>query len=258
MRMEKKLPNIGKHMPQFSMEERDRRWGRIREKMAAAQLDALLIFSSNATYNMSSANMLQANIGNGGEDTMIMLDSGSPPLLHGRPAPGTTRKLEKGDMIITEYHSNYAGYTIAVEHTFSLGEPLKEFKEIHRVSETAYHNGVSKMRPGAELTEVIEAFRQPVRDAGMAYIEVGVCGHGLSSPEFPSVVFGGEGGIWHEHGLAKIPPVQLKENMVFGINMDVHNPKWNENTGTMLGDTIWVTADGPRQLTRIPVELTVL
>lgn len=409
--MEKDLPPIGKNLPRFSLEERDRRWGRLRQKMAASQIDCLLIWSSNATYNMSSANMryvthtdstgvclfprvgepvifsgylhvyiyqtvmqdwmkdirpapspenvireikerglergtigvvgfggslarwypeivpygahvrllkglpeanfinaswvldelrmiksteeigrldeaaalayamfeavvktarpgvrecevwgamLQACVGNGGEDTMIMLDSGNPPLLHGRMSPATRRPLEKGDMIITEYHSNYGGYTIAVEHTFSLGRPAKQYREMHRVSEDAYRNGMGKMRPGAAYGDVIEAFRAPVRKAGMAYIEIGICGHGLSSPEFPSTVFGGEGGIWHEHGLAQIPDVKLQENMVFGTNMDVHNPAWNDNTGVMLGDTIHVTAAGPRQMTRIPVELTVI
>lgn len=54
------------------------------------------------------------------------------------------------------------------------------------------------------------------------------------------------------------PEIRLEENMVFGQNIDIHNPKWNPNTGLMLGDTIWVTRDGPKKLTRIPVELTIV
>jgi Xaa-Pro aminopeptidase len=204
------------------------------------------------------ANMLHASLSNGGDDEMILLDSGNPPLLHGKGPPYTTRPLEKGDIIIVEYHANYGGYLIAVEHSLSLGKPKKQFREIHRVSEECYHQGVSAMRPGVSFEEMIQAFREPADRAGMAYIELGVCGHGLSSPEFPSCVYGGKGGVLHEHGLAQIAPIRLQENMVFGINVDLHNPKFSTDTGLMLGDTIWVTADGPKQMTRIPVEFTVV
>ncbi len=204
------------------------------------------------------ANMLQASLANGGEDEMVLLDSGNPPLLHGKGPPYTMRPLEKGDIIIVEYHANYSGYLIAVEHSLSLGEPEKEFREIHRVSEECYHHGVARMWPGVPLEEVIQAFREPADRAGMAYIELGVCGHGLSSPEFPSCVYGGKGGVLHEHGLAQIAPIKLQENMVFGINVDLHDPRFSTDTGLMLGDTIWVSKEGPKQMTRIPVEFTVV
>ena len=109
-----------------------------------------------------------------------------------------------------------------------------------------------------QISKELGVSRTPVREAGMAYVELGICGHGLSSPEFPSCVFGGKGGMWDEHGLAQIAPITLQENMVFGTNVDVHDPRWNADTGLMLGDTIVVTKDGPRKLSRIPIELTVV
>ena len=203
------------------------------------------------------ANMIRAHVANGGEEDHILLDSGAPPLLHGRYEP-TTHRLRKGDVIIVEYHGRYAGYLIAVEHSVSLGEPGKEFREIHHVSEECFHQGVEKMRPGALFGDVIEAFRAPARKAGMGWVELGIHGHGISSPEFPTTVFGGSGGIWHEHGMAKIPQVVLEENMLFGTNVDLHNPKWRKDTGLMVGDTILVTKNGPRKMTRVPIEFTVV
>jgi Xaa-Pro aminopeptidase len=203
------------------------------------------------------AAMIQANVANGGEEDHILLDVGSPPLLHGRYEP-TTHLLEKGDIIVVEYHSRYAGYLIAVEHSVSLGEPSKEFQEIHKVSEECFYRGIEKLRPGVLFSEVVEAFRAPADEAGMAYVELGIHGHGLSSPEFPTTVFGGRGGIWHEHGLAKVPNVMLEENMVFGTNIDLHNPNWRKDTGLMVGDTMLVTRNGPRKMTRVPLEFTVV
>lgn len=201
------------------------------------------------------ANMLRALVANGGEEAMILMDSGSPPLLHGRWPPPTQRPLEKGDIIIVEYHSNYAGYMAAVEHSVSLGEPSQEFREIHQVSQEVFARGTAKMWPGTPFGEVIEAFRAPVQEAGMAYVECGIHGHGLSSCEFPSCVYSKE---WGEHGLAQVPAVELAEGMVFGTNIDIHNPRWSKATGLMLGDTILVTREGPRKLTSIPLEFTVV
>jgi Xaa-Pro aminopeptidase len=203
------------------------------------------------------AAMLHANIANGGEDDHILLDAGSPPLLHGRYEP-TTHKLAKGDVIIVEYHSRYAGYLIAVEHSVSLGEPSKEFREIHKVSEECFYKGIEKMRAGVLFGEVVEAFRSPAEAAGMAWVELGIHGHGLSSPEFPTTVFGGQNGIWPEHGMARIPSVVLEENMCFGTNIDLHNPRWRRDTGLMVGDTILVTKNGPRKMTKVPLEFTVV
>lgn len=204
------------------------------------------------------ANMTQACLANGGEPSMILLDSGNPPLLHGRTPPYSMRRLEKGDIIITEFHSNYGGYQIGIEHSISLGKPRKEYRDIHRVCEKCFQQGVAALRPGTPLEQVERAFRTPAEEAGMTHIELGIHGHGLSSPEFPTFVFGGKGGLVQGHGLGKLAPINLEENMVFGTNIDINNPGWSKESGLMLGDTILVTRDGPRKLSRVPVEFTVV
>jgi hypothetical protein len=47
----------------------------------------------------------------------------------------------------------------------------------------------------------------------------------------------------------------LQENMVFGTNIDIHHPKWRMNMGLMFGDTVVVTAQGPRALVNTPHQL---
>jgi Xaa-Pro aminopeptidase len=50
------LPSIWKNMPQPSLEERDRRWGKIREKMSEQGLDCLLVFGSDMMMGLAHAN----------------------------------------------------------------------------------------------------------------------------------------------------------------------------------------------------------
>jgi Xaa-Pro aminopeptidase len=179
-------------------------------------------------------------------------------MLHGRLGPFTSRQIQPGDIIITEYHSSYAGYLIASEHSFSLGEPDPAFRRLHGVMEECFSEGMASMTVGTPFSDVIAAYRAPADRNGMAYVELGIHGHGLGSCEPPTTVFGGQSGILHDHFLGQIPDVALADGMVFGQNIDVHDPSFNPNAGLMLGDTVWVTRDGPRKMTRIPAELTIL
>ena len=49
----------------------------------------------------------------------------------------------------------------------------------------------------------------------------------------------------------------LEENMIFGTNIDIHNPRWKTDVGVMFGDTIHVTSSGGRRLVGIPLDLPV-
>jgi len=211
-----------------------------------------------ATEQEIYSRMLAAQTATGGDVTDIWMDVSGPPKLHGRYPPYRSRKIEKGDVLITEFHTSYAGYLVATEHTISLGEPRAELREVHRVAEECFREGVASMTIGASFAAVIAAYRTPAERAGMAYVELGVHGHGLRSCEFPTTVFGGKNGMLHDHRLAQIPEVALQENMVFGQNIDVHNPRWNPDSGVMLGNTICVTREGPVVLSRVPTELTVV
>jgi Xaa-Pro aminopeptidase len=204
------------------------------------------------------ANMLQAAIKNGGEEDMIWLSAGQLRPPHAKKPPPSFRKLEKGDIIVTEFHSNYQGYLSGIEHSISLGKPKQEFVKIHQVCIDAQNSGIESMKTGVLLNKVIDAFRKPIIDAGMSFVECGFHGHGLASPEFPSCMYGGHAGQWEWHPYAIVPPIRLTENMVFGTAADVFDPKWNQKTGLMLGDPILITKEGPRKLTKVPFELTLV
>ncbi len=204
------------------------------------------------------ANMLQVSLSRGGELSMILLDVGKTPLLHGRGFPYSRRPLEKGDMIVIEWHASFGGYQVGVEHSLSLGEPDPHYLEIHKVSSEVFDRLMEKLKPGVTMEEVIAGMRKPVEEAGMAHVEVGIHGHGLASPEFPTVVFGGPSGLVQGHPMGRVPPIIIKENMVFGVNIDVSDPRWRKDSGLMCGDTVAVTKTGARKLTKVPIELTII
>jgi Xaa-Pro aminopeptidase len=204
------------------------------------------------------ASMLQTLVAKGGEEDMIWLSSGPYPPPHATKPPPSYRQLEPGDLLVVEYHSNYNGYISGIEHSVSIGEPRKEYKEIHEICLESQKSGIGKMRAGNSLIEVVDAFRAPILEAGMNFVECGIHGHGLASPEFPSCMYGGMSEEWGWHPYAMIPPIELQENMVFGTASDVFNPRWKGNTGLMLGDTVLVTTEGPVKLCQAPSELTIV
>ena len=201
-----------------------------------------------------SANMLHACMSGGGEEDMVWLSSGAEPPPHGKRPPADDRKLEQGDIVVCEYHACYRGYLTGAEMSVSLGEPKREYQAIHRAAYESQVRGIAAMKKGALLAEAVAAFRKPIVEAGMASVECGFHGHGLASPEFPSCMYGGHAGSWQEHDYARMPSIRFQENMVFATATDLYDPKWNKDTGIMLGRTILITAEGPKEITGVPLE----
>jgi len=198
------------------------------------------------------ANMLQAMVSNGGEpNAMILVDSGNPVLPHPRYPPPTTRKLEKGDIFMTEYHVKYAGYQTHTERCVSIGQPRKEYLEIFEVCKEAYNAGLDKLRPGVSLKEAVEAERAPVYKAGMDWVECSFHAHGIGSGGFPTF-------MKSDAHLEEIAFATIKENMVFANMVDVFNPKWVNGGGIILADSFLVMKDGHRRFGDIPLELAVV
>ncbi len=214
------------------------------------------------------AAMMSAQVANGGEPHVFnWISSGnvtedSPMqqrLLHGNPPPAapTTRALQKGDLVICEYHASYGGYLSAVEFTLFVGDAPRPLVDLHGVAVECLMESLTKFKPGVRLGEVVEAMRRPVAKAGYDYIELGFHGHGLASPEFPSIVHkpNTAAGLYGRMAAA-LENIELRPGMVFGTNIDIHNPQWKTDVGIMYGDTILVTENEPRRLVGIPTEFT--
>lgn len=213
------------------------------------------------------ADMVRAQIANGSEAQIFNLlasgpmEGGDPDahkhLLHGieQPITPTTRPLANGDIVICEFHSNYGGYLTATEFTVCIGKAPPQIRKIHQASMESQRACIDQMRPGATLRSVWEAARAPVEKAGLDFVELGFHGHGMASPEFPTVVYRTGAGLMSGERLGDLV---LQEGMVFGLNCDVHDPRWKKDVGCMFGDCVVIEAKGARRLVGIPEELMEL
>lgn len=249
--------------------EKLRKAGDIANKMARALLKAEPGMKECEVY----AEMIYEQIANGGEGYVFnMLDSGSTSdgqrkhLLHGKNVPlsPSTRTLEADDVIITEYHGNWGGNLVAGEKSVFLGDPPEELQAIHEVCLQCQENAMENFYPGTRLEDLWEAIRAPVKEADMDFVELGFHGHGLGSPEYPSTVYPQEPTETYPEGLAwnalsgyGLEDMQLRPGMVFGTNIDVHDPSWRKDIGLMYGDTVLVTEDGPEKLIDMPTQFSV-
>lgn len=209
------------------------------------------------------AEMMRAQVANGGEPHVFNLfTSGSvvqepgvqQRLVHGArpPLAPTTRVLREGDLLICEVHGCYGGYLTAAEFSVFVGEPPQQLKALHKVAAECVERGLEKFQPGVTLRELVEAIRKPVREAGFDYVELGFHGHGLASPEFPTIVYKPGAGMLSGEGIGDF---ELRPGMVFGTNTDIQDPGWRSDVGVMLGDTILVTERGPKRLVNTPADL---
>jgi Xaa-Pro aminopeptidase len=208
------------------------------------------------------AEMVRSHIAGGGE-AQIFLHFASGPLdggrndkclLHGhaQPLAPTTRVLEAGDVIVLELHANHGGYLAAAEFSLFLGTAPAELRRIHEVQLACEEALEHALRPGATFREVWEAQRRPCEDAGLDFVELGFHDHGLvSGGMFSSCYRPGEPPLDGR----LIGSIRVRENMVFGTNVDIFDPRWKPDVGLMFGDMLHVTADGARPLVNTPTDV---
>lgn len=206
-----------------------------------------------------SAAMAHEQVANGGDPHLFNLltsgpvegDPGVWHLVHGVEQQ-TTRPLAEGDLIVCEFHASYCGYLAATEFSLYLGSPPRELERIHAVAVECLHAYREAMRPGVTLGEAWRAVREPCGAADLDFLELGFHGHGLASPEWPTVVYKEGSGPLGGDGLEE---VELEEGMVFGINIDLFDPRWKPNVGVQLGDTVVVEPSGGEFLVGTPVDV---
>lgn len=157
------------------------------------------------------AAMQNASLSNGGEEDMIWMSSGPRPAPHGRRAPASARVLEKGDIVVTEYHASYKGYLGGAEISLSIGEPSREYREIYACCIASQKAGIMAMQPGRPFADAVSGFRNVIDKRGFGTVECGLHGHGLASPEFPSCMYGGQSGSWPEHAYSRIPALTFEK-----------------------------------------------
>jgi Xaa-Pro aminopeptidase len=236
-------------------------------KHARRTVDTLIEFSRpGVTEAELFAELVRTQIAGGCEPQVFhLLTSGPvehPPtelwhLLHGseQPLVPSMRPLQQGDVVLTEFHTQYGGYLAATEFTVYIGKKApRQLLDIHKVCVECLEASAEALVPGNTVREAWEAVVRPADKARLDFVELGFHGHGLASPEFPCVVYRPGYGPASMNG-ARVGNLVLEENMVLGNNIDLFNPAWKPDVGCVFGDMMVVRKGGAQKLVNVPLEM---
>ncbi|MEU9451727.1 Xaa-Pro peptidase family protein [Streptomyces sp. NPDC048277] len=210
------------------------------EVWAAMEHEGLVNGAEPGTFNLFAS----GPVGNA-ENQVVSLLHGAIP-----PHTPTQRVLGEGDLIISEFHTSFGGYLAHTEFSVFIGEAPSELRDLHHTAVELARMAESVLIPDATVRSASTALHEFTESEGLDFVELGFHGHGLSSPEFPAAVFrdADQAGI----GLQDMGEVRLRENMVFGQNIDIHNPAWRKDVGVMFGGTVVVKSGGAERLCDVP------
>lgn len=156
------------------------------------------------------------------------------------------RRIEEGDVVITEISGSWWGYTGQIHRTFSVRRPPDAaWRRLHEVAVEAYHRIESVLRDGATAENVIAA-ADVIAESGFT-----VCDD----------LF---------HGVDQLPPVLrtrqtahqpyprgfvFRENMLVTIQPNVVSP--DGRMGLQFGETVRITRTGVERMHEYPREWIV-
>jgi Xaa-Pro aminopeptidase len=150
------------------------------------------------------------------------------------------RRITEGDLVVLDFGALVDGYHSDMTRTVMVGEPSDTQSRMYDVVREAQAAGVATVKAGAEAKAVDDACRSIIRDAGWDEAFLHRTGHGvgLDIHEPPRVARTADGMLADGHVVTVEPGVYLVEH-----------------GGVRIEDTVVVTSEGCRTLTRAPKEL---
>jgi Xaa-Pro aminopeptidase len=154
----------------------------------------------------------------------------------------SSRRLQKGDCLITEISGAYAGYSGQIHRTFSIGEgPTPEWKKMHEAAVEAFETLAKVIKDGATTTEAEEA-AEIIHERGYSIYDDLV--HGVN--QYPPIF---QTKTTRRHDSKEMI---FRQNMVIVIqpNLITHD----QTMGLQFGETLRVTSNGCESLNTYPRE----
>ncbi|MGH7870751.1 MAG: M24 family metallopeptidase [Candidatus Binatia bacterium] len=152
----------------------------------------------------------------------------------------SSRKLQKGDALITEISGAYAGYSGQIHRTFSIGEgPTPEWQKLHDAAVEAFKILSDVIKDGATTTEAEEAAEIIHRRGYSTYDDLV---HGVN--QYPPIF---QTKTRKRHDSKEIV---FRENMVIVIQPNLIT--YDEKMGLQFGETLVVKKNGCESLNAYP------
>jgi Xaa-Pro aminopeptidase len=152
------------------------------------------------------------------------------------------RKLEEGDAIVIDIGGRKNGYPSDITRMAAVGRPPEGYGQIHTIVEKAVQAALKAVKPGVKASEVDDAARRVIANAGYGEYFVHRTGHGLGVD------------IHEPPYITSTSDSVLEEGMVFSIEPGVYIPG---RFGIRLEDIVIVLENGPEILSSLPRDLHV-
>jgi Xaa-Pro aminopeptidase len=179
-----------------------------------------------------------------GADAMgfdIIIASGKRSALpHGK---ASKKKIDRGDLILMDFGSDYHGYHSDQTRTMVCGEPSSEQQKIYQIVKEAHDKAIEAVRPGSPIFEVDQAARDSIRNQGYGDHFGHGTGHGIGLA------------VHEDPAVNRENKDLLREGMVFTIEPGIYIPDWG---GVRIEDMVRVTSQGAEVLTYLPTDLKVV
>jgi Xaa-Pro aminopeptidase len=172
-------------------------------------------------------------------DTMVLFGArpSQPHASSRRDVP-----LKAGDFILIDYGACRDGYRSDTTRTFVFGKASDEQKVAYAAVLRSQEASLQMVSPGANGRDINDLALGIIKDCGLPAFEYGI-GHGVGL-EIHETPF-----------MRQNTDVYLEADMVVTIEPGSYKPGWG---GIRIEDTVLVTPDGHRVLTRFPKELMEL
>ncbi|MFN2128853.1 MAG: M24 family metallopeptidase [Anaerolineales bacterium] len=148
--------------------------------------------------------------------------------------------VKNGDLVRFDVGCVYQYYNSDCARTAVMGEAIEKVKMYHHALRTGLEKALEIVRPGVRASEIFSEAVNGVRDAGIPHYRRHHVGHGIGIEPYEPPI------------LTETSQDILEEGMVVNLETPYYEMGLG---GIQLEDTILVTADGYRPLTRLPHDL---
>ncbi len=154
------------------------------------------------------------------------------------------RKLDANDQMTLEWAGAYAHYHAAMMRTIVIGEPTHRHRELYNACLETIQAIETVLKPDHTFGDVFDMHARIMDERGLARHRLNACGYSLGARFSPS---------WMEHQMFHAGnPQPIEPNMSLFVHMIIADS--DTGTAMTLGQTYLTTDEGPRALSRHPLD----
>jgi Xaa-Pro dipeptidase len=148
--------------------------------------------------------------------------------------------------ITLETGAAYKHYHACLMRTFQYGGVTKLYKQMHEVNKLQMKAVMEAMKPGNPMGDVFEAYARVADENGFQDARLTSCGYSMGGTFTPT---------WMDYPMfVRGQHVIIREGMVFFVHIILMDKK--TDTAASIGQTLEVTKDGCKALSKLPFCLT--